>query len=45
MRLARVRRLTDIRLRSSEVACVAGALALLAWTAHTEAAGVLAFLR
>ena len=45
VRLARVRRIGDIRLRVSELACVVGALALLAWTANTEAAGVLAFLR
>jgi hypothetical protein len=45
VRLARVRRIADVRLRLSEVACVAGALALLAWTANTEATGVLAFLK
>lgn len=45
VRLARVRRIADIRLRLSEIACVAGALALLAWTANTEATGVLAFLK
>ena len=43
--LSRVRGWTDLRLRSSELACFAGALVLLAWTASIEAAGVSAFLR
>ena len=42
--LSRVRGWTDLRLRSSELACFAGALVLLAWTASIEAAGVSAFL-
>ena len=42
--LSRVRGLTDLRLRASELACVAGALVLLAWTASVEAAGISAFL-
>lgn len=43
--LSRVRRLADLRLGLGELACIAGALALLAWTANIEAAGVTAFLR
>jgi hypothetical protein len=42
--LSRVRGLADLRLRASELAFVAGALVLLAWTASIEAAGVTAFL-
>lgn len=43
--LSRVRAFADIRLGLGEVAAVAGALALLAWTANVEAAGVIAFLK
>src|SRR5437773_2020923 len=42
--LRRVRHLTEIRLRTSELACLAAAFTLLAWTASREAAGVIAFL-
>ena len=42
--LRRVRHLTEVRLRTSELACLAAALTLLAWTASREAAGVIAFL-
>lgn len=35
----------DVRLRPAELACIAGALALLTWTANVEAAGVIAFLK
>lgn len=45
LKLSRVRTFSDLRLRPSELACIAGALALLAWTANIEAAGVIAFLR
>ncbi len=45
MTLRRVRALADVRLRASELALVAGALAILAWTANVEAAGVIAFLK
>jgi len=44
MTLSRVRNVKDLRLRASELACVACALVLLAWTASIEAAGVSAFL-
>ncbi len=44
MKLARVRRIADIRLRTSELTFVCGAIVLLFWTAHVEAAGVIAFL-
>ncbi|HEY6958477.1 MAG TPA: hypothetical protein VI814_06625 [Candidatus Limnocylindria bacterium] len=44
-KLAQVRRIADIRLHWSELACFAAALLVLAWTAHTEAAGVLAFIK
>lgn len=44
LKLARVRRIADIRLRTSELGFVCGALVLLFWTAHVEAAGVIAFL-
>lgn len=44
VKLARVRALGDVRLRTAEIACLAGAFALLAWTANIEAAGVTAFL-
>lgn len=43
--LSRVRTVADVRLRPAELACIAGALTLLAWTAHVEAAGVIAFLQ
>jgi hypothetical protein len=43
--LSRVRAFRDVRLSTAELACLAGALALLAWTASVEAAGVAAFLR
>lgn len=45
LKLFRVRRLADVRLRGAELACIAGALVLLAWTANVEAAGVIAFLK
>ena len=45
LKLSRVRRIADIRLHVTEMACIAGALVLLAWTASVEAAGVIAFLR
>ena len=44
LKLSRVRRIADIRLRGTELAIIAAALALLAWTASVEAAGVIAFL-
>lgn len=44
MRLSRVRAFADVRLRTAELACLAAAFALLAWTANIEAAGVTAFL-
>ncbi|MBM4435247.1 MAG: hypothetical protein FJ028_09140 [Chloroflexi bacterium] len=44
MKLARVRAVADVRLRATEVARLAAAFALLAWTANIEAAGVAAFL-
>lgn len=44
MKLARVRAFADVRLRTTEIACLATAFALLAWTANIEAAGVTAFL-
>jgi hypothetical protein len=44
LKLSKVRALRDLHLRHAEVACIAGALALLAWTASIEAAGVAAFL-
>ena len=43
--LSRVRTLGDVRLRVGELACIAAALALLAWTANVEAAEVIAFLK
>jgi len=43
--LARVKGFADIRLSAGEVACLAGAVVLLFWTARVEAAGVAAFLR
>lgn len=43
--LARVRAITDVRLGTAEMACLAGAIALLFWTANVEAAGVIAFLK
>jgi hypothetical protein len=43
--LSKVRALRDVRLSAAELACLAGALTLLAWTASVEAAGVAAFLR
>lgn len=45
LKLSRVRRIADIRLRTADLACIAGALVLLAWTASVEAAGVIAFLK
>src|SRR5438105_15717393 len=42
--LRRVRHHAEIRLRASELACIAAAFTLLAWTASREAAGVIAFL-
>ena len=45
LKLSKVRAVADIRLRTTELACIAGALALLAWTAKVEAAGVTAFLK
>ena len=42
--LSRVRSIADIRLRWTELACLAAALTLLFWTASREAAGVIAFL-
>lgn len=42
--LRKVRSLAEIRLRTSELACIAAAFTLLAWTASREAAGVIAFL-
>ena len=42
--LRKVRTLGDIRLHASELACIAAAFTLLAWTASREAAGVIAFL-
>ena len=44
LKLARVRQIADIRLRASELGFVGGAIVLLFWTAHIEAAGVIAFL-
>lgn len=44
LKLARVRRIADIRLRTSELGFMCGAIVLLFWTAHVEAAGVIAFL-
>ncbi len=44
-KLSRVRALADIRLRVPELACLAGAIALLLWSASVEAAGVIAFLQ
>lgn len=43
--LSRVKAFRDVRLSRAEMACLAGALTLLAWTASIEAAGVAAFLR
>jgi hypothetical protein len=43
--LSRVRAFRDVRLSYAEVACLGGALTLLAWTASVEAAAVAAFLR
>lgn len=43
--LSRVRAFADVRLRPTELACIAAAVALLAWTASIEAAGVIAFLK
>ncbi len=43
--LSRVRRIADVRLGATELACIAAALLLLAWTANVEAAGVIAFLK
>lgn len=45
LKLSRIRAFAELRLRPSELACIAGALALLAWTASVEAAGVIAFLK
>jgi len=45
LNLSRVRTVSQIRLRASELACITAALVLLAWTASTEAAGVIAFLK
>ncbi len=45
LKVARVRRFADIRVRGAELACIAAALTLLAWTASVEAAGVIAFLQ
>lgn len=45
LNLARVRSLAEIRLRASELVCIAASLALLAWAASVEAAGVIAFLK
>jgi hypothetical protein len=42
--LSRVRSVSQLRLRGTELACIALALVLLAWTASVEAAGVAAFL-
>lgn len=42
--LSRVRTFRDVRLSAAELACLCGALVLLAWTAAVEAAGVAAFL-
>jgi hypothetical protein len=44
LKLARVRQIADIRLRASELGFVGGAIGLLFWTAHIEAAAVIAFL-
>lgn len=43
--LSKVRALRDVRLSTAEVACLASAVVLLAWTASIEAAGVAAFLQ
>lgn len=43
--LARVRAISDVRLSYAEMACLAGAFTLLAWSASVEAAAVAAFLR
>lgn len=43
--LSRVRAFADVRLGAAELAAVAGALALLVWTANVEAAGVIAFVK
>jgi hypothetical protein len=45
LRLSRIHAVAGLRLRASELACIAGALVLLAWTANVEAAGVIAFLK
>jgi hypothetical protein len=45
LKLSRIRSISEIRLRPAELACIGGALALLAWTANIEAAGVIAFLK
>lgn len=42
--LSKVRAVRDVRLKTGELACLASALVLLAWTASVEAAGVAAFL-
>ena len=42
--LRKVRGIADIRLYVGELACIAAAFTLLAWTASREAAGVIAFL-
>lgn len=42
--LSRVRGFRDVRLRAAELACIAAALVLLAWTASVEASKVTAFL-
>jgi hypothetical protein len=45
LRLPRIQGVSGLRLRASELACIAGALVLLAWTANLEATGVIAFLK
>ena len=44
LKLARVRSVSEVRLRTAEIACIGVALTLLAWTATVEAAGVARFL-
>ncbi len=45
LKLSRVRTFSHVRLGIPEIACLAGAVALLIWSANVEAAGVIAFLK
>ena len=44
LKLLRVRTLADVRFGIAELACLAGAVVLLFWSANVEAAGVAAYL-